>query len=413
MQVMSGRFEGDPGTPGSITMMVQASLFPLLFAGGESTVDFRGSTDAPFSPPFDFFQDVFSPCLCRMGAKIAVECPKRGFVPIGGGHVKLNIPELAQPLKPIDLSERGDICQAEVCLYVTKPVGAAESEITEAVRQVVRSLSPEVLIKYRLATAPDECSMLWVNILVVTTSGARFHGSSAPGIVPCSGVSGGLAPLVEVFSAAARQACEPLAQQLASGAAADEHLLDQLILPASVAKGTSRFLAAKPSLHAQAAIHVAKLMVPNVRITEQVCGELCLIEVEGIGHRPRACPATVAGTSLTEDAQVRRSQREQQRRSDRNMRELLHLQDNDEGVIALRSALATLGTEVAPVLLHGYALAGRPRLIDALLKSGACHVDVRRAKDDCTALHIALYKGHSAVVEVLQENLADSSLRNK
>merc|ERR1712083_180716 len=134
-------------------------------------------------------------------------------------------------------------------------------------------------------------------------------------------------------------------------------------------------LAAEPSLHAQTAIHVAKLLVPEVRIHEQKCGDLCLIEIEGIGYRSEPCQAAFATTLPTEEVETRRHLRELQRQSDKKIRGLLHLQDSEKGAEVLSAALATLPSEMAPTLLHGYALAGRTCLINTLLTSGACHVD--------------------------------------
>merc|ERR1712154_441006 len=102
------------------------------------------------------------------------------------------------------------------------------------------------------------------------------------------------------------------------------------------------------------------------------------------------------------DLVSRRCERGLLKQSERNIRRLLCLKDSEESVERLRASLPTLAPEEAIVLLHCYALAGWARLIDVLLFSGACHVDARRAKDGCTALHIAEYKGHTEVSRVLQ-----------
>jgi len=145
---------------------------------------------------------------------------------------------------------------------------------------------------------------------------------------------------------AAQTACEPLAHQLASGAATDEHLLDQLILPASLAHGTSHFLVAELSLHAQAAIHIAKLLVPEVQISEKRLWDLFLIEIKGIGHCVQADPAVREVAVLAEDAEERRRKRNLQRQFDKKVHELLCLKDTDEGAEGLREALATLAHEL-------------------------------------------------------------------
>merc|ERR1719436_1110891 len=82
-------------------------------------------------------------------------------------------------------------------------------------------------------------------------------------------------------------------------------------------------------------------------------------------------------------------------------------------VEGLRSAAPSLAPEDAKTLLHGYAAAGRPRLVEILLAVGACHVDARRSKDSCTAMHIAAYRAQEGVIAVLRAHSADETLRNK
>jgi len=84
------------------------------------------------------------------------------------------------PLKPIDLSERGDVCRAKACIYVTKSVGSAEADITEAVRGVVLPLAPEVSVELHMVSASDQAFMFWVDVLAATSTGAHFHGSTVP-----------------------------------------------------------------------------------------------------------------------------------------------------------------------------------------------------------------------------------------
>ncbi|CAE8635341.1 unnamed protein product, partial [Polarella glacialis] len=234
-----GRFSADPGTAGSITLMVQAALFPLLFAGGDCMCDLRGGTDVSFSPPLDFLRRVLLPALRPMGVSFQVNCERRGFFPKGGGHVQLQVPRISGPLQPVDLSERGDPCIVEAHLYVTRPlVGSDERAAVDAVRGALGHLAPEVLVDFSVEPAPERAFKYWLDLVVETTSGARFHSGSEPKDLPAPGKGGGKGATVSgLFVAAASQAAKVLQAQLDSGAAVDSHLLDQLILPASLAAG--------------------------------------------------------------------------------------------------------------------------------------------------------------------------------
>jgi len=276
----------------------------LLFAGGTSCCDLRGGTDVSFSPPLDFVRRVLLPTLQRMGGGFDIDCVQRGFFPRGGGRVRLVVPGLAMPLSPIDLSERGEPQHVEAVLYATRSIGTEEVASIEAVRDVVQHLAPRSYVNFSQAPAPERTFKCWVDIVITTTTGALFHGGSDPKDLPAPGKGGGggkasSGGLPALFATATREACEPLAEQLRSGAAVDLHLLDQLVLPASLAQGKSRLLAAELSMHAQTAIHIAELIVPGVRFTPHKRGKLNLIEIDGIGHVCAAGMTPVAAPAAT------------------------------------------------------------------------------------------------------------------
>lgn len=136
-------------------------------------------------------------------------------------------------------------------------------------------------------------------ILVQTSGGGFFHASGGALDGPK-----GRGSLYDIWGAAATKAIAKLKPQLKTGAALDEHLLDQLILPASLAQGTSRLLGSKElTLHAQTALHIAEKMVPGVsiKVSKDAQG-LTLVECTGIARKPGAAPVAPpsgAGESTT------------------------------------------------------------------------------------------------------------------
>jgi len=78
------------GTAGSITLLLQALLPPLLFAGKSTTLSITGGTDVRWSPSFDYFNNVLLPQLQRF-AKIEAKLLKRGYYPKGNGKVEIKI----------------------------------------------------------------------------------------------------------------------------------------------------------------------------------------------------------------------------------------------------------------------------------------------------------------------------------
>jgi RNA 3'-terminal phosphate cyclase (ATP) len=89
------------GSAGSVTLVAQALLPPLLMAGQTSTLTIRGGTHVAWSPPAHYLTHVFLPALKEMGAEVELNLVKWGWYPRGGGEVRLTI-EPAAKLAPVE-----------------------------------------------------------------------------------------------------------------------------------------------------------------------------------------------------------------------------------------------------------------------------------------------------------------------
>ncbi|CAK0880476.1 unnamed protein product, partial [Prorocentrum cordatum] len=178
-----GDFVADPGTAGSITLMVQAALPLLLFAGGASTCALRGGTDVGFSPPLDYVQRVLRPTLGRMGAGFELECQGRGFFPKGGGSALLRVPGSPGALRPLDAADGGRPLRLDAVLRTTAPPGAAAAEeALAAVRQELAGLAPEVGVALALDAGPGRAALSWLDAVVETTTGSLFPAAPRRGL---------------------------------------------------------------------------------------------------------------------------------------------------------------------------------------------------------------------------------------
>ncbi len=79
------------GSAGSVTLIAQALLPPLLKAGGPSTLILRGGTHVPWSPTAHYLMQVFLPALAQLGAEVEMALTRWGWYPKGGGEVRLTI----------------------------------------------------------------------------------------------------------------------------------------------------------------------------------------------------------------------------------------------------------------------------------------------------------------------------------
>lgn len=95
-------------TAGSITLILQTLVFPILFAKESVKIVFDGgATDTFFSPTIDYFQYVFLNILEKMGIKVRVNILKRGYYPEGGARIEVII--YPSKLKNFNLIKRGSL----------------------------------------------------------------------------------------------------------------------------------------------------------------------------------------------------------------------------------------------------------------------------------------------------------------
>ncbi len=100
-RVQPGRYLFDvaekTGSAGSVTLLAQALLPPLLAAGQGSSLTLRGGTHVPWSPPAHYLLHVFLPALAQLGAKVEMTLNRWGWYPRGGGEVGLEIHPAPKP----------------------------------------------------------------------------------------------------------------------------------------------------------------------------------------------------------------------------------------------------------------------------------------------------------------------------
>jgi RNA 3'-terminal phosphate cyclase (ATP) len=107
-EIKTGEYVFNIGTAGSVSLLLQALLPPLIFAKDRSSLSLRGGTHVPFSPIFDYIDEVFIPILRRLGIEIEANIDNYGFYPKGGGRVRVEVIP-AEKIIGINLIERGEI----------------------------------------------------------------------------------------------------------------------------------------------------------------------------------------------------------------------------------------------------------------------------------------------------------------
>ncbi|RJP23354.1 MAG: RNA 3'-phosphate cyclase [Deltaproteobacteria bacterium] len=240
--VTAGEYFFEIGTAGSVTLLFQSLLPTLLFAKAPSRLVLTGGTHVPFSPPFDYLRDVFSPWLARIGVRVSCEIEQYGFYPRGGGKITARIAPAAEILG-VDLRRKGAV------LSVSGRSCVANLPLSIAVRQRKAAIDP--LAAYSpiidTATVPSPGKGTFLFIKVDTMAGSA--GFSALGAIGKRAEDVGL------------EAARDALAYIESRAVLDPRLADQLVLFLALSKEPSTFTTSQVTNHLVTHLHVVRRML--------------------------------------------------------------------------------------------------------------------------------------------------------
>jgi RNA 3'-terminal phosphate cyclase (ATP) len=266
-QIKTGSYSFDVGTAGSTSLVLQTMLPALLFGEGTSRVIIRGGTHVPWSPCLHYLTGVFAPALERMGGVLTLEIERWGWYPKGGGKIIAGISAVSG-LRPAERTQRGDLRTIRVLSAVSNlPMGIGERQRD----QVIKRFDSQGLETPRteIVNAPS----LGTGTLVFLVS--SFEGGTAG--FSALGQKGKRAEKI------ADDACSQLFQFVASNAAVDEYLADQLVPYMALAKGRSSIVTKRITNHLKTNIWVVEQFLPVTFRADEIKG---IVSVEGVGFRP-------------------------------------------------------------------------------------------------------------------------------
>jgi len=258
------------GSAGAVTLILQTILLPLALAEGISQVTLRGGTHVAWSPPFDYVKRVYLPTLVRMGIKAKVNIERWGWYPIGGGEVKATIEGQGTGKEPnapggslaaLDLRERGTLLRVRGL--------SASSNLPKHIRMRQEAAALQVLRSNRVNARID-----------VLEAPSKGQGTVVFLWAELENAVAGFTSLGELGKPAERvaeEAADQLVQFVQCNAALDRHLADQMVLPMTLAAGTSRFTTEAVTQHLLTNVWVANQFFPG------------RIRVEGEEGQPGEC----------------------------------------------------------------------------------------------------------------------------
>jgi RNA 3'-phosphate cyclase len=231
-----GRFRFDIGTAGSITLVFQACFIPALHAPSKCVLTVTGGTDVRWSPPMDYFQNVFLPMVEKMGVFAKVESIKRGYYPKGGGKVVLHI-EPKETLAALNLDDLREPLRIKGISHVSNlPNHIPERMMKSAKKDLVRLGRPDIVSK---AFSDDEAFGQGGAIALWAENDDTILGGNAT------------AERSLRAEAVGEIASKELKKEIESGATLDIHLSDQILPYMAMADGESSFLVRELTNHTE------------------------------------------------------------------------------------------------------------------------------------------------------------------
>jgi RNA 3'-terminal phosphate cyclase (ATP) len=234
-------FEGeiDIGTAGSITLLLQCLIPVALFAGRETKVRITGGTDVKWSPPIDFYTQVFLKALHEMGCEVQIDLRSRGYYPKGAGLVEVQVAP-AHHVKGIVLGKRErEVIITGISHSRGLPAHVAERQ-ARAAKRILREAGYETRIKIEIANGGK----------MTTGSGITLWSGYKSG--SALGERGKRAELV------GEEAAGTILKELESASTVDVHLADQLIPYIALAEGRSELKVREMTKHLETNIYITQ-----------------------------------------------------------------------------------------------------------------------------------------------------------
>ena len=230
---------------GSVNLVLQTVIWPLAFAGKRSRVVIKGGTHVPFAPTFNYIDETFLPVVARMGLLCRYQMIKAGYYPIGGGEVRLEI-EPVESLSAMELTERDEHSRVELTSAISNlPGHIADRQMNTGIERV-RALGFKPACETKEYASPGKGTLFFIS-LVAGDARAGFQS---------------LGEIGKPAEKVARDACDEFEAYVKSGAALDKHLADQLVIPAALAKGPSKFTTCEVTQHLLTNISIVERFLP-------------------------------------------------------------------------------------------------------------------------------------------------------
>lgn len=249
---------------GATTLILQAMLWPLLFADEASRLYLQGGTQVPFSPPFHYLAETARPAYARFGVSgLALTLEAWGWITAGGGAVRTMITPVARLSgvvfeRPAETRVEGIAAATDLPAHIPQRMANRAHNLLTAA-----GLTAHIQPVRERGAGPGAGICLWL-------PQAGFSSLGKKGL-----------PADKV----AERAVADLLAFRETKAAVDPYLADQLLIPMALAYDASRFTTSRLTQHT---LTNAALLRQWLDVSITIVGELGRpgrVEVEGVGWR--------------------------------------------------------------------------------------------------------------------------------
>lgn len=250
-EVQAGDYRFDIGTAGATTLVAQTVIVPLSLASEGSAVTVTGGTHNPMAPTADYLEHVYVPALAETGYRVRGAYGPPGFFPRGGGELRLLI-EPAVKRHAISIDERVAV---EFAAHVV--TGSLPPTVAERAGKVIAER-----LKVKARERVETCVSTGAAVTIAT----KHAGFSA------------LGERGKPMERVASEAVDDAQRWRQGSGTVDEHLADQLVLPALFASGASRWRTPRVTEHLRTVLWVARHFLDFEASIDEESG---LVVIEG------------------------------------------------------------------------------------------------------------------------------------
>ncbi len=213
----------DIGTAGSVSLLLQSIVLPLVLAKRPSRLKITGGTDTRWAIPFDYFKNVFLVHLLKYAA-IDSRIIRRGYYPKGGGRIDLKI-KPKESDKKIDLVEQGRLIQIKGISHASLELQKAQVAERQArtAKLLLSKLSCPVEIRAEYCNTESTGS--GITLWAIFSKDAEEIDYENPVRIG----SDSLGEKGKRAEDVGKEAAEMLLKEIESKAPVDQHLADNLI----------------------------------------------------------------------------------------------------------------------------------------------------------------------------------------